>query len=63
MMEHIQVAALLCTGMGAMFTGVAMVIRECYRGKALLLRAERGDPEVVGPPAPVASARGSAATL
>lgn len=46
MIEQVQVAALVCTGVGAMCSGVALIIKESYRGKALLLRAKRGDPEL-----------------
>ena len=44
-MENVQDAALPFSGLGLMFSGLAMVLRERYRGKALLIRAERGDPE------------------
>ncbi len=46
MIEQIQAVALLSAGVGALCTGIAMIVRERYRGKVLLLRAERGDPEL-----------------
>ncbi|HZG08051.1 MAG TPA: hypothetical protein VEZ70_03625 [Allosphingosinicella sp.] len=46
MIEQIQAIAFLAGGVGALCTGIAMIIRERYRGKVLVLRAERGDPEL-----------------
>jgi hypothetical protein len=42
-----QIVLVLVGGLssGAMLHGVAAIIRERYRGKALLIRAKRGDPE------------------
>lgn len=45
MTETIQAAFLLVTAIGALFTGIAAVMKVRYWGKAHLLRAERGDPE------------------
>jgi hypothetical protein len=46
MIEQMQAGGLLFTGAGLMFSGVALILRERYRGQALLIRARRGDPEV-----------------
>lgn len=53
MTETIQAAFLLATSVGAVFTGIAAVMKVRYWGKAHLLRAERGDPEPpCAPPLP-----------
>lgn len=50
MIETIQAGVMVGTAIGAIFAGIAAVMRARYWGKAHLLRAERGDPEFPSEP-------------
>ena len=45
MSDQIQLVLLGVGLLGWAIRGTALLVREVYRGKALLLRARRGDPE------------------
>ena len=50
MFEVLQIFGLVLMGVAMAGESIASIIRERYLGKATLIRAQRGDPELPSPP-------------